>query len=415
MPLSLFGASSSSTASSEKKRNDTRNHLKKRKKKLSLLSWEGPQRRDPIDESDSSKTLPLDESVSFQDPDFRSNGNIPGGGRCSNDDEKSITTTGAVVWGGNKKSILVVGRLDGSSSPLSRRRSCPVRFSTVTVRDYDMCLGDNPSVARGAPISLDWTYRTEQSCGLNEYENVHEELEKGVSTPCCTAIKDDGSSHRCSKNCNGSGRSRDRLDVTTRRGQQSYNATTTTTTTTTGDNVMGGNKRGTTIKSRAGSSPPMISSFKSNSRSDGTDQMKLTSLQRLHILKDLGYSRKDIKEATDQVQVARKQRFQTMRQLERNNHFQRCFERVPFFSRFSSLSVRSSFRDKSGRISDGDNTKKNTQDTNATTRMVAILTDSQSSYDSTSSAATTTTSTTVATTTTAQMRENDVEELLSHK
>ena len=45
-----------------------------------------------------------------------------------------------------------------------------VHFSSVDVRDYSICLGDNPSVSRGAPISLDWGYDKEQTYGIESYE-----------------------------------------------------------------------------------------------------------------------------------------------------------------------------------------------------------------------------------------------------
>lgn len=45
-----------------------------------------------------------------------------------------------------------------------------VRFSSVNVRDYSLCLGDNPSVSRGVPISLDWHYNEQRSVELDSYE-----------------------------------------------------------------------------------------------------------------------------------------------------------------------------------------------------------------------------------------------------
>lgn len=45
-----------------------------------------------------------------------------------------------------------------------------VQFSTIEVRDYSLCLGDHPGVNRGAPVSLDWEYLSEQSFDLEEYE-----------------------------------------------------------------------------------------------------------------------------------------------------------------------------------------------------------------------------------------------------
>merc|ERR1712113_295839 len=65
------------------------------------------------------------------------------------------------------------GRLSSATTADSNgnkqhRRS--VSFSNVQVREYDLCLGDNPSVSTGAPVSLDWSYKSEASYPLDEYE-----------------------------------------------------------------------------------------------------------------------------------------------------------------------------------------------------------------------------------------------------
>lgn len=45
-----------------------------------------------------------------------------------------------------------------------------VQFTTIEIRDYPQCLGDHPDVNRGAPVSLDWDYQSEQSYDIEEYE-----------------------------------------------------------------------------------------------------------------------------------------------------------------------------------------------------------------------------------------------------
>lgn len=45
-----------------------------------------------------------------------------------------------------------------------------VHFTTIEIRDYSQCLGDHPCVNRGAPLSLDWDYQSEQSYDIEEYE-----------------------------------------------------------------------------------------------------------------------------------------------------------------------------------------------------------------------------------------------------
>jgi hypothetical protein len=104
-----------------------------------------------------------------------------------------------------------------------------VRFSIVDVRDYSLCLGDNPSVSRGVPISLDWHYDDIRSFELDSYE----------------------------------------LD-------------------------------------------------RSDSRR-GSEELKLPSLQRIQLLKRLGYSRGEINEQTKEVQLAKQKRFLTRRSVERED------------------------------------------------------------------------------------------------
>mmetsp|Transcript_8508 Transcript_8508/g.17745 ORF Transcript_8508/g.17745 Transcript_8508/m.17745 type:complete len:207 (+) Transcript_8508:62-682(+) len=53
---------------------------------------------------------------------------------------------------------------------LKSHGSKSVQFSTIEIRDYSLCLGDHPDVNRGAPVSLDWEYESEQSFNLEEYE-----------------------------------------------------------------------------------------------------------------------------------------------------------------------------------------------------------------------------------------------------
>mmetsp|Transcript_19593 Transcript_19593/g.27196 ORF Transcript_19593/g.27196 Transcript_19593/m.27196 type:complete len:319 (-) Transcript_19593:1918-2874(-) len=55
-------------------------------------------------------------------------------------------------------------------SPKIRKSSSKVNFQDVTIREYDLTLGDNPSVSCGPPISLDWTYSENDSLCLNAYE-----------------------------------------------------------------------------------------------------------------------------------------------------------------------------------------------------------------------------------------------------
>jgi hypothetical protein len=46
-----------------------------------------------------------------------------------------------------------------------------VSFSTVSIRNYDITVGDSPSVSSGIPLSLDWVFVEETVVSLNEYES----------------------------------------------------------------------------------------------------------------------------------------------------------------------------------------------------------------------------------------------------
>jgi hypothetical protein len=56
--------------------------------------------------------------------------------------------------------------------------------------------------------------------------------------------------------------------------------------------------------------------------------LKRPSFERLHILTNLGYSRKEIKDATNDAQIIRKQRSQTKSRVERTNKLLRLLEKI---------------------------------------------------------------------------------------
>ena len=65
--------------------------------------------------------------------------------------------------------------LDMSSSSMDKS----VTFSSVDIRDYSICPGDNPAVSRGIPLSLDWTYDPETSQDINQFEDDRAGSRKG--------------------------------------------------------------------------------------------------------------------------------------------------------------------------------------------------------------------------------------------
>jgi len=48
-----------------------------------------------------------------------------------------------------------------------------VSFGQITVRNYDMILGDHPNCSRGPPVTLDWDYLEYEPLPVNEYEIHH--------------------------------------------------------------------------------------------------------------------------------------------------------------------------------------------------------------------------------------------------
>lgn len=58
---------------------------------------------------------------------------------------------------------------NNSSNNLKKSVS-KVSFTDITVRDYNLTLGDNPSVSYGPPVSLDWDYQEKAPVRLDTYE-----------------------------------------------------------------------------------------------------------------------------------------------------------------------------------------------------------------------------------------------------
>lgn len=62
-----------------------------------------------------------------------------------------------------------------SDQPRPRRRTS---FTTISVREYEQCLGDCPATQEGAPISLSWAYEERKSIALDEYEEARKPRRK---------------------------------------------------------------------------------------------------------------------------------------------------------------------------------------------------------------------------------------------
>ena len=53
-----------------------------------------------------------------------------------------------------------------------------VAFKRVQVREYPICLGENPSVEEGPPIAMDWMYHPWPDMTLEEWESLK------ITRPC---------------------------------------------------------------------------------------------------------------------------------------------------------------------------------------------------------------------------------------
>lgn len=54
-----------------------------------------------------------------------------------------------------------------SSYSINNKKS--VRFSSVTIREYPMILGDHPDVTSGPPIAIDWYHEQEQVVSIDHH------------------------------------------------------------------------------------------------------------------------------------------------------------------------------------------------------------------------------------------------------
>ena len=55
---------------------------------------------------------------------------------------------------------------------ISRRK---VGFGRISIREYPMIVGDNPSVSKGVPISIDWEHLSEDFLDVSHYEELRKD------------------------------------------------------------------------------------------------------------------------------------------------------------------------------------------------------------------------------------------------
>ena len=68
--------------------------------------------------------------------------------------------------------------------PKTDRSKLQLQFGSVNIREYEMILGDNPSVTYGPPVTLDWVPVAESTFPVDEYECQHYHPRKSYNDMC---------------------------------------------------------------------------------------------------------------------------------------------------------------------------------------------------------------------------------------
>lgn len=86
-----------------------------------------------------------------------------------------ISTTAFVE---KPKSILRKSTLGSESTHSSKKQ---LSFASISIREYPVLIGDNPSVSEGVPLTIGWEHETETDYGLDDYESEHRAEPKPLS------------------------------------------------------------------------------------------------------------------------------------------------------------------------------------------------------------------------------------------
>eukprot|EP00979_Chaetoceros_neogracilis_P010820 scaffold2612_cov267-Chaetoceros_neogracile.AAC.13 len=98
-----------------------------------------------------------------------------------------LRRTGMVLVYGKKKKNDDDDNSDGEDDSNQRpkdqtnsqtTRTSVVSFDRVNVRSYPIVLGDNPSVSKGAPISIDWQHFRQDNSDIDKYEEARQDARR---------------------------------------------------------------------------------------------------------------------------------------------------------------------------------------------------------------------------------------------
>jgi hypothetical protein len=53
-----------------------------------------------------------------------------------------------------------------------------VSFSQISIRSFDLCIGDSPAVLTGVPISLDWTFTESPPLSVDDFEDNRSQVRR---------------------------------------------------------------------------------------------------------------------------------------------------------------------------------------------------------------------------------------------
>ena len=165
-----------------------------------------------------------------------------------------------------------------------------VQFSTLTVREYVVCLAEDTCVPStyGPPIGLSWDVQSEYTCPINidqyEYENQTHQNQR--------SIPPSGHDDEEEKDEEGEEEEEEISSNLPHPGRSNSS-------------------------SSSSSSRKSSSSSSSSRRSQPQSQLKMTPIERQQLLMSNGYSRDDIQKATERSNRDRLKRLGTIRKIQR--------------------------------------------------------------------------------------------------